>query len=88
MLEMEIKSNIFCSRESVLAFVVNTFNVNRNTTALRNRTRGEWGVSEGIPVNILIPSPFPSLVPSFFFPRQFFVRALLSDLRYGVRRVK
>ena len=88
MLEMEIKSNIFCSRESALAFVVNTFDVNRNTTALRNRTRGEWGVREGTPVNILIPSPFPSLVPSFFFPRQFFARALLSDLRYGVCRVK
>ena len=45
----------------------NTFNVNRNTTALRNRTRAEWGVIEGTPENILIPSPFPSLVPSFFF---------------------
>lgn len=67
MLVMEIKSNIVCSRESPLTFVVNTFDVNRNTTALRNRTRGEWGVSEGTPVNILIPSPFPSLVPSFFF---------------------
>ena len=40
MLEMEIKSNIVCSRESALAIVVNTFNVNRNTTALEI-VRGE-----------------------------------------------
>lgn len=84
---MEIKSNIVCSRESTLAFVVNTFDVNRNTTALPNRTRGEWGVIEGTPENILIPSPIPSLAPSFFSPRQFFARAPLSDLRYGVCRV-
>lgn len=32
MLEMEIKSNIVCSRESALTFVVNVFNENRNTT--------------------------------------------------------
>ena len=67
MLEMEIKSNIVCSRESALAIVVNTFNVNRNTTALRNRTRGEWGVSEGTPVNILTHLSFSVSSPLFFF---------------------
>ena len=36
MLVMEIKSNIVCSRESALTFVVNTFNVNRNTTTEKN----------------------------------------------------
>ena len=64
---MEIKSNIVCSRESALAIVVNTFNVNRNTTALRNRTRGEWGVSEGTPVNILTYVSFSLSSPLFFF---------------------